>query len=102
MNRLKIFILSLAFFVQPNAIISQEKTPENIVRGHVNNNKFKQLYDEFSTPNNYRTASGKPGKDYYQQQVDYVMDIILDDEKYLLYREENFSYKNNSHHQITY
>ena len=88
MNKLKIFILSLAFFIQPNAIISQEKNPENIVTGHVNNNKFKQLYDEFSTPNNYRTASGKPGKDYYQQQVDYVMDIILDDENSRLYGEE--------------
>ena len=102
MNRLKIFILSLAFFVQPNAIISQEKTPENIVRGHVNNNKFKQLYDEFSTPNNYRTASGKPGKDYYQQQVDYVMDIILDDENSRLYGEEKITYKNNSPDELTY
>ena len=48
--------------------------------GHKNNNKFKQLYEEFSTPNRYRTASGSPGKDYYQQKVDYTMDIILDDE----------------------
>ena len=49
--------------------------------GHKNENKFKQLYEEFMTPNNYRTASGAPGNLYYQQKVDYNMDIILDEKK---------------------
>ncbi|HRP59153.1 MAG TPA: hypothetical protein PK833_02560, partial [Vicingus sp.] len=43
--------------------------------------KFKQLYEEFATPNVYRTASGAPGHQYYQQKADYVIDIELDDEK---------------------
>ena len=30
-------------------------------------NKFKQLKEEFATPNVYRTASGAPGHQYYQQ-----------------------------------
>ena len=60
--------------------------------GHKNNNKFKQLYEEFSTPNRYRTASGSPGKDYYQQKVDYTMNIILDDENSKLYGDENIKF----------
>ena len=48
-------------------------------QGHTNQNKFKQLKQELPTPNLERTASGKPGKAYTQQKVDYVMDITLDD-----------------------
>ena len=70
--------------------------------GHKNNNKFKQLYEEFSTPNTYRTASGSPGKDYYQQKVDYKMDIVLDDENSRLYGTESVSYKNNSPDELSY
>ena len=64
--------------------------------GHTNKNKFKQLYEEFSSPNRYRTASGAPGPDYYQQQVNYIMNIELDDKKTKLYGEETITYKNNS------
>ena len=53
-------IRTLVFFnFSTSFIVSQEvKVPI----GHKNNNKFKQLYEEFSTPNRYRTASGSPGK----------------------------------------
>ena len=45
------------------------------------NDKFRQLGpDELATPNTYRTASGAPGAEYWQQQVDYKMNLILDDE----------------------
>ena len=54
-------------------IITDSKTS----LGHINNNKFKQLKDELATPNSFRTASGAPGRDYYQQKVDYVMKVIL-------------------------
>ncbi|MAP54280.1 M1 family metallopeptidase [Altibacter sp.] len=64
--------------------------------GHYNNNRFKQLYEEFSTPNVFRTASGAPGPQYYQQQADYVMDIILDDKNTKLYGNETITYTNNS------
>ena len=70
--------------------------------GHKNDNKFKQLYEEFSTPNRYRTASGSPGKDYYQQKVDYTMNIILDDDNSKLYGDENINYKNNSPDELSY
>ena len=48
---------------------------------NTNKSYFKQLYDELPTPNSFRTASGYPGHQYYQQKADYVMDIVLDDEK---------------------
>ncbi|PCE63449.1 M1 family metallopeptidase [Sediminicola luteus] len=64
--------------------------------GHTNQSKFKQLYEEFATPNMYRTASGAPGPAYYQQRADYKMDIKLDDEKARLHGEETITYTNNS------
>ena len=95
----KIKNLSFFFIFTCSFLLSQEvKVPT----GHKNNNKFKQLYEEFSTPNRYRTASGSPGKDYYQQKVDYTMDIILDDKNSKLYGNENINYKNNSPDELSY
>ena len=94
-------IRALGFFLifTTSFIASQEvKVPI----GHENDNKFKQLYEEFSTPNRYRTASGSPGKDYYQQKVDYTMNIILDDDNSKLYGDENINYKNNSPDELSY
>ncbi|MDB2457413.1 M1 family metallopeptidase, partial [Flavobacteriaceae bacterium] len=67
-----------------------------------NTNNFKQLYEEFATPNRFRTASGAPGVDYYQQQVDYVMDIELDDANKKLYGKETITYTNNSPDELPY
>ena len=71
-------------------------------QGHTNANKFKQLYDQFADPNRYHNASGAPGVDYYQQKVDYVMDIELDDANSKLYGEETITYTNNSPDQLPY
>ncbi len=75
---------------------------ENREPGHYNQNKFKQLYEEFATPNTYRSASGAPGPDYYQQQADYVMDIELDDKNARIYGEETITYTNNSPDDLEY
>ena len=72
------------------------------IQGHKNNNKFKQLYEEFATPNRFRTASGAPGVDYYQQQVDYKMDIELDDANKRLSGFETITYTNNSPDALPY
>ena len=88
------------FFVFTSSLLTSQKVKVEI--GHKNTNKFKQLYEEFSTPNRYRTASGSPGKDYYQQKVDYKMDIVLDDENSRLYGTESVSYKNNSPDELSY
>jgi len=81
------FILSLGF----NLIYSQEDS-----------NKFDQLYNELPTPNSYRTASGAPGIDYWQQQADYVMKLELDDEEQRLYGDETITYHNNSPDALNY
>ena len=71
-------------------------------QGHTNQNKFRQLYDEFAEPNKYHNASGAPGVEYFQQKVDYVMDIELDDKNSKLYGEEEITYTNNSPDNLTY
>lgn len=70
--------------------------------GHYNQNKFKQLYEEFATPNIYRSASGAPGPEYYQQQADYKMDIELDDKNARIFGEETITYTNNSPNDLEY
>jgi hypothetical protein len=81
---------------------SQENEQVNRKPGHVNTNKFRQLYDQFATPNTYRTASGAPGIDYYQQQADYKMDIVLDDKNAKLSGFETITYTNNSPDELRY
>ena len=77
-------------------------TNAQIQQGHTNRNKFKQLYDQFATPNRYHNASGAPGVDYYQQKVDYKMDLELDDVSSKLYGEEVITYTNNSPDELSY
>jgi hypothetical protein len=101
MKKLKYVLLS-AFLVSVGAIAQEEEKKAEREQGHTNNNKFKQLYDEFSSPNVYRAASGAPGHAYYQQQADYKMDLILDDEKSTLSGEETITYTNNSPDVLKY
>jgi len=44
----------------------------------------------------FRTASGYPGINIIQQKADYVMDIVLDDEKQKITGSETVTYTNNS------
>ena len=68
----------------------------------VNESKFKQLGQELPTPNVYRTASGAPGHEYWQQQVDYNIQVTLDDENQRIDGEERILYKNNSPDELRY
>ena len=79
-----------------------EATKEERKAGHLNNNRFKQLYQEFSSPNQYRSASGAPGPAYYQQQADYKMDIFLNDDTSVLSGRETITYTNNSPDVLEY
>ncbi|RED50076.1 M1 family metallopeptidase [Seonamhaeicola aphaedonensis] len=100
MKNLKCYFL-IVIFVSVS-VFSQEHEIERPKAGHTNTNKFKQLSDEFSTPNAYRTASGAPGHAYYQQQADYKMDIVLDDKNAKLYGFETIIYTNNSPDELSY
>ncbi|WP_415375575.1 M1 family metallopeptidase [Patiriisocius sp. Uisw_017] len=101
MKLTKIYSLILLFLV---AGVSHAQDGETEARkpGHTNENKFKQLYTEFSSPNQYRSASGAPGPMYYQQQADYKMDIRLDDKESVLYGNETITYTNNSPDVLEY
>ena len=69
---------------------------------NLNNSKFKQLYEELPTPNVYRTASGAPGHEYYQQKADYQINVELDEEKNILEGNEIITYTNNSPDVLNY
>jgi len=69
---------------------------------NVNNSKFKQLYEELPTPNVYRTASGAPGHEYYQQKADYVINVSLDEENHIIKGDETVTYTNNSPDPLQY
>ncbi|WP_341221349.1 M1 family metallopeptidase [Polaribacter atrinae] len=95
----KITLLLLSIFFMGTTTFSQEKITK---QGHTNQNKFKQLKDELATPNSQRTASGAPGVNYTQQKVDYVMDIVLDDENEKIIGNETITYHNNSKDELAY
>ncbi|WP_299337286.1 M1 family metallopeptidase [uncultured Psychroserpens sp.] len=97
MKLVKYLCLSIAFISFSAMAQDQERKP-----GHTNQNKFKQLYDEFATPNMYRTGSGAPGPAYYQQQADYKMDIEINDETAVLSGNETITYTNNSPDELSY
>jgi len=64
--------------------------------------KFKQLGTELPTPNSFRTASGAPGHEYWQQRADYNIKVELDEDKQQIKGQETIVYYNNSPNPLTY
>ena len=64
--------------------------------------KFRQLEEILPTPNDYRNAAGEPGKEYWQQQVDYKIDVILDESKRRISASQTVKYTNNSPYRLKY
>ena len=89
--------IAISLLLFSSSVISQRIQTEQI-----NTNKFRQLNQEFSSPNMFRTASGAPGPAYYQQQADYKINIELDDLNKKIYGDEIVTYTNNSHEQLDY
>ena len=88
------FILSVAFsFIGFGSLAQNPNT---------NQNKFRQLDPDLPTPNVYRTASGAPGHQYWQNTADYTMALRLDDENQRIYGEEEITYNNASPDQLEY
>ncbi len=67
-----------------------------------NHNKFRRLIQELPTPNTFRTASGAPGKDYFQQRADYRIIVELDEQKKHIVGSEEITYHNNSAETLQY
>ncbi|MCS6808907.1 MAG: M1 family metallopeptidase [Bacteroidota bacterium] len=64
--------------------------------------KFEPLGSLLPTPNSYRTASGAPGHQYWQQKADYVISVELNDEQRSLSGSETVTYTNNSPDVLDY
>ncbi|MFQ3207970.1 MAG: putative secreted protein, partial [Glaciecola sp.] len=64
--------------------------------------KFRQLDEVLPTPNVYRNAAGEPGHMYWQQQVDYVIDVKLDEANRRVTASQSITYKNNSPDTLKY
>ncbi len=64
--------------------------------------KFAQLDQELPTPNEYRTAGGAPGHNYYQQKADYKIAVTIDDVTQKLTGDETITYTNNSPDKLEY
>src|SRR5437879_597193 len=64
--------------------------------------KFEQLDQMLPTPNTYRTASGAPGANYWQQRADYDIDVEINDETQVLTGKEAITYFNNAPEVMKY
>lgn len=64
--------------------------------------KFRQLDEVLPTPNVYRTAGGQPGHQYWQQEVDYSIEVTLDEDNQRLTGTEAITYRNNSPDTLSY
>ncbi len=73
---------------------AHEKTPFE--------DKFRQLGELLPTPNAYRNAAGQPGPAYWQQQVDYSIDVRLDEDRQRIAGEATVTYHNNSPDTLAY
>jgi Peptidase family M1 domain len=99
---MKIKILRILFICSSITSIVAQETPKAKEKGHEDTNKFRQMYDLLATPNMYRTASGAPGPEYYQQQADYKIDVELDDKNAKLFGKETITYTNNAKESLDY
>ncbi len=63
---------------------------------------FRQLEEVWPTPTESRIASGAPGPKYWQQQVDYQINISLNPQSNLLTGTQVITYHNNSPHTLNY
>ncbi|WP_338356254.1 M1 family metallopeptidase [Yeosuana marina] len=64
--------------------------------------KFEPIDNMVDQPNTYRSASGAPGKDYWQQRADYKIKVRLDEPTNTISGEETITYYNNSPDDLSY
>jgi Peptidase family M1 domain len=66
------------------------------------NTRFEQMGGMLPTPNTFRTASGAPGKDYFQNKADYDIKAELDDVNQRIIGSEVVTYTNMSGDDLKY
>jgi Peptidase family M1 domain len=78
------------------SLYAQTPNPNNA------NTLFEQMGTTLPTPNTYRTASGSPGKEYWQQKADYDIKVELDDKNQVITGSEKVVYHNFSPDALNY
>ncbi len=86
------------------AVITVGEASADAIRQSKGNyeDRFRQLDVDLPTPNTYRTASGAPGPEYWQQRADYKMDVVLDEKNRRIEASEEITYYNNSPDTLNY
>ncbi|WP_152001455.1 MULTISPECIES: M1 family metallopeptidase [unclassified Imperialibacter] len=77
-------------------------TAENVNAQGQWGQKFEQMGTLLPTPNTYRTASGAPGREYWQQKADYDISVTLNNNNQSVTGEETITYHNQSPDQLKY
>ncbi len=89
MKKITLIILAIAF---TTTLPAQQKWQ----------GKFEQLDQMLPTPNSYRSSSGAPGAEYWQQRADYVINVELNDENQSITGAETITYYNNAPEDLKY
>ncbi len=91
MKKISLIIIVIAFSTTVNAQQQQKWQ-----------GKFEQLDQMLPTPNSYRSSSGAPGAEYWQQRADYVINVELNDENQSISGAETITYYNNAPEDLKY
>jgi len=98
----------LAVLTAFSCVIAVATVPDSLFAQSIVNRKnsapdaFRQLEEVLPTANAYRNASGAPGHEYWQQKVDYDIQVELHDDTQKITGSEVITYQNNSPDTLTY
>jgi len=93
-------LLLAGFLFSLQTAVQAQNLRNNPTSNH--GNKFEQLGTILPDANTYRTASGAPGHQYWQQQADYEIDAQLDEVNLVLNGKERVTYTNHSPDALPY
>ncbi len=93
MNHFPKMLFIMAFLMGLPQISAQEVSQNN-----------QDIFDEFTyrQGNSYRSASGKPGPDYWQNEADYVIEATLNDVDHTITGKITVTYTNNSPEELDF
>jgi hypothetical protein len=87
-------LLCLCFVGLSNQTFSQQKQQRP--------DAFRQLDEIWPTPNAERRGSGAPGSEYWQQRVDYQIEVSLEEDSRKIEGREHITYHNHSPDNLRY
>ena len=97
---LALLLAAAPAFAQLSPTKDNGPIPDNHKYGQADS--FRELTEILPTPNDYRTASGAPGHEYWQQRADYTIKVTLDEPSRKLTGSETIVYHNNSPDRLEY